>query len=430
MEWSQSAQMYERAKLSLPGGVSSGLRAAMRPHPLFFERGAGSRLWDVDGREYVDYVLGWGPLILGNSHPALVDAVTRQLAAGQSSGAGHSREFELAERVCAAIPGMDKVLWSNTGSEAAQIALRLVRAATGRVRFIKFHGHYHGWSDAMLLGYRPAADGSLDGLTSRGQHPRAPADAVMLPWNDLPAVAAALSGPDHDIAAIFTEPALCNSGVLPPAPGFLAGLRELCDAHGVVLVFDEVITGFRIAYGGGTERYGVSPDLAVLAKAIAGGLPLSAVAGRAAVMDLATQGVVHAGTYNGGPLALAAADATLTELARPGVYEAFEERAGQLTQGMRKALADHGVTGAVHHVGPVVQCTPGVPAGDSFATFMSADWDWYGALTVELLRRGIYVLPGGRWYLSTVHDEADVNRTVAAFGAAVAATVDTTGRPR
>lgn len=427
--WPVSAAWYERAKRSLPGGVSTGLRASMRPHPLFFERGSGSRLFDVDGREYVDYVLGWGPLILGHSHPAIVDAVGAQLRLGQTFGAGHRGEFEVAEQVIEAIPGAEKVLWSNTGSEAAQIALRLARAATGRVRFIKFHGHYHGWSDPMLLGYRPGADGCLDGLTSRGQHPRSLDDVVMVGWNDLDAVAAVLAQPGHDIAAIFTEPVLCNSGVLAPAEGFLAGLRRLCDAHGVALVFDEVITGFRVAYGGAAVRYAVTPDLVVLAKAIAGGLSLSAVTGHAELLDQAADGVVHAGTYNGNPLALAAAGATLSRLAQPGTYQEFETNAAELVTGLRNAFADGGAAAAVHHVGPVVQCIPGVAEADSFGRFMAGDWSWYDTFTVHLLQRGIFVLPGGRWYLSTEHNTDDISTTIHAVGDAVAATVAEVGKP-
>lgn len=429
MSWPRSAAMLERAKRSLPGGVSSGLRTSMKPHPLFFEQGAGSRLWDVDGNEYVDYVLGWGPLILGHSHQALVEAVTRQLPLGQTFGAGHRREFEVAERVCAAIPGMEKVLWSNTGSEAAQIALRLARAATGRVRFVKFGGHYHGWSDSMLLGYRPSADGTLHALASEGQHPRVLEDAIILPWNNLDALADVLANPEHGVAAVFTEPVLCNSGVLSPDTAFLAGLRELCDAHGVILVFDEVITGFRLAYGGGVEKYGVIPDLVVLAKAIAGGLSLAAVAGRSGIVDLAGRGVVHAGTYNGNPLCLAAAEATLDVLAQPGTYNRFDRRARRLTDGMQATLKDHGVTGTAHHVGPVVQCSPGISDAETFAMFVSADWAWYDRLTVELLRRGVFALPGGRWYLSTSHTDDDISETLTAFDDAVASTLDKVGPP-
>lgn len=417
-QWAGSAQAWQRAKGSLGGGVSSGLRAAMKPHPLFFDRGQGSRLWDVDGNSYLDYVLGWGPVILGHSHPKLVAAVSEQLPLGQTFGAGHRREYEVAERVCSVVPGVERVLWSNSGSEADQMALRLARAVTGRTRFVKFAGHYHGWSDPFLVGYRPGPDGSL-GLTTRGQHERSVDDAIVTPWNDLERVREVLTDPANDVAAVYCEPVLCNSGVLAPADGFLAGLRELCDRTGTVLVFDEVITGFRMAYGGAIERYGVVPDLVVWAKAIAGGFSLAAVGGRGALIDEVTRGVVHAGSYNGNPIVLAAAQATLDVLGGDGVYQTFETLAGQLANGFAEAFARHGVPGTAHHVGPVIQCVPGVGSATTFDDYLAADWDWYDALSVELLRRGVFVLPGGRWYLSTAHTSADIDETVAAFDAAV-----------
>jgi glutamate-1-semialdehyde 2,1-aminomutase len=422
-DWPESAKAWERAKLSLAGGVSSGLRASMRPFPLSFDHGSGCRLWDLDGNEYLDYVLGWGPVILGHSHPALVDAVASQLTRGQTYGAGHRLEYEVAERVCDRVLGAERVLWTNTGSEANLVALRLARAATGRRRFVKFGGHYHGWTDTMLHGYRPGAGGSLAAPASAGQPPASRDDVVLLPWNDLDAVWQVFTERGDDIAAVFAEPVLCNSCVLPPAPGFLDGLRALCDRHGTVLVFDEVITGFRVARGGGAERYGVTPDLTVLAKAIAGGMPLASVAGRASLVEQTTRGVVHAGTYNGNPLVLAAAAAVLDVLDEPSVYDAFESRAAELEAGLRQALARHGVPGSVHHVGPVVQCIPGPgsPGATRFDAFLAADWEWYDALTVELLRRGVFALPGGRWYLSTMHDEEAVRATVDAFDSAVAA---------
>jgi glutamate-1-semialdehyde 2,1-aminomutase len=418
--WPASAERWARAKQVLPGGVSTYMRSAMKPHPLFFTRGAGSHVWDADGHEYVDYVLGWGPVIAGHSHPHVVETVGRQLAAGQTFGAGHHWEYEVAEALCAAVPGAERVLWTNTGSEANQVALRLARAATGRRRFVKFEGHYHGWSDPMLIGYRPA-EGQEPGLESAGQNPAALTDVTVLPWNDLDAVRAVLRDPASDVAAVFTEPVLCNSGVLEPADGFLSGLRELCDETSTLLVFDEVITGFRIAYGGASERYGVRPDLVVLAKAIAGGFPLAAVTGRAEVIDLVESGVSHAGTYNGNPIVLAAAAATMEVLRGDGVYGTFESLAKLLADGMRSTFDRAGLAASVHHVGPVVQCVPGVVGASTFAGFRAGDWELYDEIVVELLRRGVFCLPGGRWYLSTAHDEVDVGRTVDAFDAAVTA---------
>jgi glutamate-1-semialdehyde 2,1-aminomutase len=421
--WPISMQAWTRARASLGGGVSTGMRASMKPHPLFFDGGAGPRLTDVDGNTYLDYVLGWGPVILGHGHPALVDAVGSQLGRGATYGAGHHLEYEVAETVLARIPGTERVLWANTGSEAVQVALRLARASTGRQRFVKFVGHYHGWSDSMLFGYRPDAQGTLDSPGTRGQSRASLEDVVLVPWGDPARVAEILKTPGSDVAAVFVEPVLCNSGVIEPPAGFLAELREICDAAGTVLVFDEVITGFRIAAGGAVERYGVRPDLVVLGKAIAGGFSLAAVAGRADLIDQTENGVVHAGTYNGNPVVLAAADATLRELGRPGVYESLEASGSVLAAGMRAAFGRHGVTAAVNQVGPVVQCLPAVEQALDFDAFLKADQHFYDALGVQLLRRGIFTLPGGRWYLSTVHTTADVTETVAAFDAALATVV-------
>lgn len=417
-EWPNSAAAWERAKKSLVGGVSTALRASAKPHPLYFSHGSGAVLHDIDGHSYYDYVLGWGPNILGHGNPLLVDAVQQQIVRGATYGSSHHLEYEAAEQLIALFPGMERVLWSNTGTEADLSALRIARAATGRERFVKFGGHYHGWSDPMLLGYRGSdrstRSESLGQLHNSGDY------VELLPWGDLEAVRRTLETSD-EIAAVFLEPVLCNSGVLEPPAGFLEGVRALCDQHGVVLVFDEVITGMRIAPGGATERYGVTPDMLVLAKAVAGGLTLSAVLGKAELLDLTMRGVTHAGTYNGNPLVLAGAMATMQELGKPGVYQAFEERGRELADGMEESLRRRGVIGAVNQVGPVVQCALGIEKIDSFETFMQADQARYSELLVELLRRGVFAVPGGRWYLSTAHDEAMVSDTVHIFDEALEA---------
>lgn len=420
--WPASEQAWERTKASLGGGVSTGLRASMKPHPLFFQGGSGPRLTDLDGNSYLDYVLGWGPAILGHGHTGLTAAVCAQVPRGATYGAGHLLEAEAAEMVLSRIPGTERVLWSNTGSEATQVALRLARGTTGRNRFMKFAGHYHGWSDTMLVGYRPDAHGGL-GLGSVGQNPAVLEELSLVPWGDLDAAAALLRSPSADISAVFLEPVLCNSGVIEPPEGFLEGLRELCDETGTVLVFDEVITGFRIGSGGAVTRYGVRPDLVVLAKAIAGGYPLAAVAGRADIIDRTMQGIVHAGTYNGNPIVLAAAVATLDALAEPGVYEDFERRGRSLADGMAESFAKHDVQATVNQVGPVVQCTAGVSSATTFEDFMAADQEFYDRLIVQMLRRGVFTLPGGRWYISTAHSDSNIADTVSVIDEALRATL-------
>ncbi|NEN04962.1 aspartate aminotransferase family protein [Diaminobutyricibacter tongyongensis] len=416
-EWPKSMEAWTRTKRSLAGGVSTGLRAQARPHPIFFSGGAGARLTDLDGNTYLDYVLGWGPNIIGHGHPQLVAAVQGQIEHGATYGSGHEFEYLAAEAVLDAYPAFDRLVWSNSGSEAAQVALRIARGATGRQHFVKFSGHYHGWTDPVLVGYRGGRAGSSSAAESLGQSENASRDAVVLEWGNLDDLRATLTG--RDIAAVVLEPVLCNSGVIEPPDGYLEGVREICTETGTVLIFDEVITGFRLAFGGAVEKYGVVPDLAVLGKAIAGGLPLSAVVGKSELLDLTQAGVVHAGTYNGNPVVLAGALATLDVLKREGTYERLDALGRRLASGLGDQLTRHGVVGAVNQVGPVVQCALGVPAVRTFTEFMGADTKAYDLLLVELLRRGVFALPGGRWYLSTEHTEHDIDTTIRIFGEVV-----------
>lgn len=418
-KWPKSMEAWTRTKRSLAGGVSTGLRAQARPHPIFFSGGAGARLTDLDGNSYLDYVLGWGPDIIGHGHPALVKAVQEQVERGATYGSGHEFEYLAAEAVLEAYPCFDRLVWSNSGSEAAQVALRVARGATGRQKFVKFAGHYHGWTDPVLVGYRNGRLGRPNGAESLGQSENASRDAVVLEWGDLEGLQAALDR--SDTAAVLLEPVLCNSGVIEPPDGFLEGARRICTETGTVLIFDEVITGFRVAFGGAVAKYGVVPDLAVLGKAIAGGLPLSAVVGKSELLDLTQDGVVHAGTYNGNPIVLTAAVATLNVLKQEGTYERFEALGQRLASGLRNQLERHGVPGSTNQVGPVVQCALGVTAIRTFSEFMAADTGNYDLLLVELLRRGVFAVPGGRWYLSTEHTEFDIDATVQIFGEAVAA---------
>jgi glutamate-1-semialdehyde 2,1-aminomutase len=427
--WPGSAAAWQRARLTMGAGVSTGLRSQMKPHPIFFSHGQGSKLWDVDGNSYIDFVLGWGPSLLGHCHPRIVEAVSAQLHRGHDFGSGHHLEYEVAEAVCERIPGCDRILWSNTGTEANQIALRLARAATGRRRFIKFAGHYHGWMDSVLLSYRTLDPTGRPALGSLGQNPSVQDDVAVVEWGRIDQIRAILASPTSDIAAILCEPVLVNSGLLSAPSGFLEELRDLCTENGVILIFDEVITGFRIAAGGAVERFGVVPDLVTLAKAIAGGFTLAAVGGRAGLIDLVERGVVHAGTYNGSPIGLAAASATLAELSTPDTYLHLEERSAQLSKGMREIFASQSVTASIHHIGPILQCVPGLASTTTFAEFMSGDWKFYDVFSVELLRRGIFVLPGGRWYLSTVHDATNIDDSLKAIDAALRATVNAYGTP-
>lgn len=420
-EWPSSHAAWQRTRRSLAGGVSTGLRAQMPPHPLSFDHGSGARLTDVDGNEYTDYVLGWGPLFLGHSHPEVTAAVAAQLSRGQAYGSGHRGEYEAAERVLEAVPAAERVLWSNTGTEANQSAFRLARAYTGRQRILKFTGNYHGWQDNVLVSYR--GDGALSspspGVGTRGQSHAAMRDVIVAPWLDVEAAASLIA--EHDVAAVILEPVLANTGVLAADVASLRALRELCTRTGTVLIFDEVITGFRLALGGAREHFGVIPDLSVYAKSIASGFSLAALAGRADIIDQVEHGVVHAGTYNGNPIVLSAAVATIDVLARDRPYERLATLAETLAAGAREVFARYGATGSAHSVGPIIQLAWGVDAIDSVAGYHRADWDRYDELIVALLRRGEFVLPGGRWYLSTAHDSAIVEKSLAALDGAVAA---------
>ncbi|MGF6897429.1 glutamate-1-semialdehyde 2,1-aminomutase [Nocardia sp. GAS34] len=300
-----SRTAFERTRRSLGGGVSSGLRAAMRPVPLFVERARGAHLWDLDGDRYLDYVMAWGPLVHGHSHPRVVDSVARVMTSMQVVGMGHRLEYEAAEAVLASVPGAERLVWTNTGTEAVQVALRFARAATGRHRIVKLTKAYHGWHDSVYASMGPDNTDEAAVPASLGQSPNAYADLIISQFNDIDGIAALLDrAEERRIAAVLIDPIMSNAGVRAPAPGFLETLRSLCDRHGVVLIFDEVITGFRIARGGAAERFGVRPDLSVFGKAIAGGFTQSAVVGRADIIDLVEHGLAHAGTFNGNPVAL------------------------------------------------------------------------------------------------------------------------------
>lgn len=393
----------------------------MPPHPLSFDRGEGSQVWDIDGNQYTDYVLGWGPLFLGHSHPEVVAAVAAQLPRAQTFGSGHVGEYETAEKVLELVPGAERVLWSNTGTEANQSAFRLARAYTGRQRIVKFTGHYHGWQDNVLVSYRgpEALSNPEPGTGTRGQSRASMSDVRVAVWNDIESVRRLLEGDDHDVAAIIFEPVLANTGVLSIDPEVLRELRDLCTRRGVVLIFDEVITGFRLAAGGAREYFNVIPDLSVYAKAIASGFSLAAIAGRADIIDLVQEGVTHAGTYNGNPIVLAAAKATLDYLDRERPYDRLAGEALRLAAGVREVFEAHGVTGTAHAVGPIVQVALGRSAVTSVPDYLASDWAAYDQLIVALLRRGQFVLPGGRWYLSTAHTAADVSVSIAAISDAV-----------
>jgi glutamate-1-semialdehyde 2,1-aminomutase len=416
VSWDKSAKLWEQASRSIGGGAASSVRGAVHPHPLYFKSGHGPRLVDVDDTSYIDWVLGWGPLLLGHSHPEVTAAVRDQLDRGVLFGGGSTLEVYAAERFLGALGWAERLLWTNTGTEAVQVALRLARAYTGRDVVIKLSGAYHGWHDTVLASYHEYNPDGRPVPVSLGQPASSLADLRVGLYNDLDSCAAQFAAEPGRIAAVLVDPTSSNTGSVVPAPGFLEGLRKLCDEHGAVLIFDEVVSGLRLGLAGAAGRFGVTPDLATYGKAIGSGFAAAAVAGKAGVVDIVTKGAVHSGTYNGNPVSMAALVATLDALGEPGVYERIEQVGKSLAEGVRSAAADAGHLVAAHHLGATAMVAPGLTELTGPRDYMVADWQyWDRDLVPAMLERGIYLLPGGRMFLSTVHGEQEVAETVAAF---------------
>ncbi len=413
----RSAEALERARRVMPGGVSSPVRAfgAVGGVPPFIVSGRGAYLTDLDGRTYIDYVGSWGPLILGHAHPGVVRAVTEALEAGASFGAPTLREVALAERIRAAMPHVEQVRFVNSGTEATMSALRLARAATGRDGVLKFEGCYHGHVDALLV-----AAGS--GATTFGtpSSPGVPADVVrhtlLAPFNDLEAASRVAEAHAEELAAIIVEPVAGNMGVVPPADGFLEGLRRLADRTGALLVFDEVMTGFRVAPGGAAGRYGVRPDLVTLGKVVGGGLPVGAYGGRADLMSRVSPvgPVYQAGTLSGNPLAMAAGIATLEALAGSGAYERLERASARLAEGLEEAAASAGAAARVQRVGSMLTVFFTAEPVRDYASARRCDTERFARFHRAMLARGIYLPPSQfeAWFVSLAHGKDEIERTI------------------
>jgi glutamate-1-semialdehyde 2,1-aminomutase len=418
-----SGRLFERARRSLAAGVPSGYQAR-DPWPIYVDRGTGSRVWDVDGNEYIDYVGSWGPMILGHGHPAVVRAVQEAAARGVSFGAPTELEVEMAQLISELVPSVEVVRLVNSGTEATMSAIRLARGFTDRPKIVKFRGCYHGHEDSMLV---DAGSGvaTLGIPGNPGVLPALARETVTVPYNDLEGARSVFDALGDQIACVIIEPVAGNMGCIPPVAGFLEGLRELCTATGALLILDEVMTGFRVALGGAQAVYGVTPDLTTLGKVIGGGLPVGAYGGRRDIMaHMAPSGPVYqAGTLSGNPLAVTAGLTTLRLLRdTPEFYGELAEKTARVATGLRDVLLDAGVPASCHHVGGMFGLFFRGEAPSSYEEAKEADAALFGLFFHAMLRRGVYLAPSAfeAGFVSQTHTDADIRRTLEAAADSIA----------
>lgn len=419
MESQKSLSAWEKSQRYIPGGVNSPVRnfSKVGNHPRFIERGNGSKILDVDGKEYIDYVASWGPLILGHAHPSVVQSVSNAAANGTSFGAPTTLEAELAELIVNAVPSIEQVRLVNSGTEATMSAIRVARGFTGRNKIVKIDGCYHGHVDYLLA--KAGSGVATFGLSDSGGVPEDFAkNTLTIPFNNAEALRTTVEANPDEIACLILEPVMGNMGIIPPRDGYLNELREITEEHGIVLIFDEVITGFRVAYGGAQSLYNVTPDMTCLGKVIGGGLPVGAYGGKREIMKcVAPEGDVYqAGTLSGNPLAVSAGLTTLKRLAEPGTYEQLEDRASTLADGLADVTKKHNIDAWHSRVGSMLMLyfTPeSVMDADGART---ADTDRFREYFWGLLASGIYVAPSQfeAGFVSLVHSEDDIENTVQA----------------
>ncbi len=416
--YNKSAAFLERSKKVLAGGVSSEFRKYNYPHALFYTHGAGSKVYDADGNEYLDFTLSQGPLILGHSHPHVLESVRNYSASGQLFAGQHIKELELAEKLNAIIPSAELMRFCLDGSEAVQTALRIARAKTGKTKFIRFEGHYHGWLDNVCWGISAPSKEALGSREnpgvfswSAGLPDRSRDEVIVIPWNDPYVLQKTVEENKEYVCAIITEPVMCNSGCILPEKGFLEKIRQLCDQYKIACIFDEVITGFRLDLGGAQQYFNVTPDISIFAKAMASGYPISAVVGKKEWMRLLEDGtVIHAGTMNSGNPTVAAALATIETLERENPYERIFRYGQKLMQGLRDAAAFAGHEILVQGPGPMfnISFTHMTAIKDYRDTF-SCDKVLLSRFISHMHNRGIRIIGRGLWYISAAHTEEDID---------------------
>jgi glutamate-1-semialdehyde 2,1-aminomutase len=420
-KYEKSSELLERAKKVLAGGVSSEFRKYNHPHALFYTHAKGCHIYDVDGNDYLDFTLSQGPMILGHSHPKVLQAVNEYSEEGQLFAGQHIKEIQLAEKLNQLIPGAELIRFCLDGSEAVHTAFRVARAKTRRRKFLRFEGHYHGWLDNVAWGY---AAPSVEALGSReypnvfpwseGLPENAKDEFILLPWNDLDLVKRTVSQHFEEIAAIITEPIMCNNGCIPPDEGFLQGLRNLCDEFGIALIFDEVITGFRLGLGGAQQYFGITPDLSIFAKAMGSGYPVSAIVGKKDWMKfIETSKVIHAGTMNSSNATIAASLATIEVLEEEKPYKRLFQYGKKLKEGLQDAASDTGQNLLVQGFGPIVHSgfTNLEKIGNYRDTF-SFDKPKLAKFIAGLHNKGIRVIGRGLWYIGTAHTEKDIDNAI------------------
>lgn len=418
---SRNQQLFERSQKYIPGGVNSPVRAfkSVGGTPVFFERGLGPLAWDADGKAYIDYVGSWGPLILGHAHPEVVAAVQAAAQKGLTFGAPTAAELEIAELLCNLVPSIEQVRLVSSGTEATMSAIRLARGYTGRNRIIKFEGCYHGHDDALLV---KAGSGALTfgNPSSAGVPAETASSTMVLDYNDITGIEQAFSQFGDEIAAVIVEPVAGNMNLITPNPGFLPGLRELCTRHGSVLIFDEVMTGFRVGLECAQGLYNIKPDLTTLGKVIGGGMPMAAFGGRRDIMQcLAPLGAVYqAGTLSGNPVAVAAGLATLRLVQKPGFYETLAATTRQLTDSLTAAAKERGVVFCAQAVGGMFGLYFRNSLPTSYAEVMSCDREAFNRFFHAMLGEGIYFAPSAfeAGFVSATHGDSEIDKTVAAAG--------------